>query len=100
MLNQVEKLKNTQFHEDLMLILLDNDCGTLTTTVVNQEGHGQSWGFLSFHNISNFSPRIPITAIVNIITVMNLIKEIIFRRLIKVIIFRDLIKIFIYSAPN
>ena len=33
-------------------------------------------------------------------TIVNLIKETIFKRLIKVIIFRDLIKIFIYSAPN
>jgi len=40
-LNLLEKLKNTQFHEDLMLILLDNGRGILTTVVVNQESHGQ-----------------------------------------------------------
>jgi len=41
-LNKVEKLKNAQFHENLMLISLDKGPSTLTTIVVNQEGHGQS----------------------------------------------------------
>lgn len=37
----MEKLKNTQFHEDLILISLYDCHGTLTTVMVNQEGHGQ-----------------------------------------------------------
>ena len=36
-LNQVDNLKNTQFHEDLMLFSLDNGRGTLTTTLVNSK---------------------------------------------------------------
>lgn len=31
LLNQVKKLKNAQFHEDLMLFFLDNNSGTLIT---------------------------------------------------------------------
>ena len=97
----MEKLETTQFHEDVMLISLDNNRGTLTTTVVNQECHGQSWGPSSFHNISSFSTKISIMFVVDItMTVVSLIKETIFKRLIKIIIFRDLITIFIYGATN
>ena len=34
-LNQVEKLEDTELHEDLMLISLDNGRGTLIMVVVN-----------------------------------------------------------------
>ena len=34
-LSEVEKLKNVQFHKDLMLFSLDNVCGTLTIVMVN-----------------------------------------------------------------
>ena len=100
-LNKVEKLETTQFHEDLMLISLDNGYGTLTTIVVNKEGHGQSCAPSLFRNILSFSVGISITIVVDItMTVVSLIKETIFRHLIKVTIFRDLIRIFIYSMPN
>ena len=49
-LNQMKKLENAHFHEDLMLFSLYNDCGTLITAVVrykraitqfHEEGHDQ-----------------------------------------------------------
>jgi len=123
LLNQVEKLENTQYHEDLMLFSLDNGRGQhhkslislkcptmsqlLTMVVVNHEGLRQSQGLWStmralvISNISSFSIRIPIITVVDItMAIISLIKEIIFRSLIKIIIFRDLIIIFIYNAPN